>query len=390
MQYLCLECAGVGMKYDGSADGLRGLASLNVTLAHFVAAFWPELLRFNYPGLEFQQDPLTPLEEVLSSPLVTLLFNGHFAVLVFFVLSGYVLAMPARNGNFTSIRGRLWGRYLRLNIPIAAACMTSWALLQVGAYWNQDAALLTGSQWLALYFKADISFLQMVYISSFGGIFGDGSLVPPLWSLRVEFIGSVVLLAWLAIFRSWYVMAALAVMSFSLGLAGQVFIACIILGGLLNWISLPKFAGYMVGGIGVYLGAYQPQSVWFVWLPAMGDDPKTLYNAIGASLLVASVCRSCAFHNPFSTGPLKSLGEISYAMYLIHFPLLCSVASYVVVKLGSGAAGLAVSLAVYVSLTFFLSALMTTVVDRPAQALSKSFAQWVEASFRSATQSFRN
>jgi peptidoglycan/LPS O-acetylase OafA/YrhL len=85
---------------DSSADGLRGLAALNVIIAHFFDGFWPKVLFPVYGDLQINSSDPSSLEKVLGSPVTTVFFNGHFAVMIFFVLSGYVLATPAVENDF--------------------------------------------------------------------------------------------------------------------------------------------------------------------------------------------------------------------------------------------------------------------------------------------------
>ncbi len=68
--------------------------------------------------------------------MVSIFYNGHFAVLIFFVLSGYVLTMPYYNQDESSgvLSKRLWGRYLRLNIPIFFAISISYVVYVSGLY----------------------------------------------------------------------------------------------------------------------------------------------------------------------------------------------------------------------------------------------------------------
>lgn len=100
---------------DRSADGLRGMAAFNVAICHFVSAFLPAMLHKNYPSIFSESIEKSAIFDFLTSPPATLFFNGNFAVVLFFVLSGYVLTIPyfAKNEK-TVIQKRLWARYLRL------------------------------------------------------------------------------------------------------------------------------------------------------------------------------------------------------------------------------------------------------------------------------------
>ena len=109
------------------ADGLRGLAALNVVISHFMAAFTPFLMHYNYPET-FPAGQMSTFSTILNLPIFTILYNGHFAVLIFFVLSGYVLARPYYLDKSHSLKNRLWGRYLRLNLPIAVSLLISFFL----------------------------------------------------------------------------------------------------------------------------------------------------------------------------------------------------------------------------------------------------------------------
>ncbi len=181
-----------------SVDGLRGIAAFNVAVSHFVAAFLPSMLHKNYPSIFAKNHHPSGLFDVLTSPMVSIFYNGHFAVLIFFVLSGYVLTMPYYNQDESSgvLSKRLWGRYLRLNIPIFFAISISYVVYVSGLYLNVHAADMSGStEWLKNFFPSGILLSDAVKESVFQSIiFGNSALIPPLWTLKIEFIGSLYVL----------------------------------------------------------------------------------------------------------------------------------------------------------------------------------------------------
>jgi len=77
--------------HNKKLDGLRGLAALNVTISHFIAAFFPALLNANYPQTFPANNNPSILFKIVSFPAISVLYNGNFAVLIFFAISGYVL-----------------------------------------------------------------------------------------------------------------------------------------------------------------------------------------------------------------------------------------------------------------------------------------------------------
>jgi peptidoglycan/LPS O-acetylase OafA/YrhL len=71
-------------------DGLRGVAALSVVVCHFVCTF--------YPALMFgSRDPTLWVADALSRSLLFAMYGGTFAVYVFYVLSGYVLAASSQS-----------------------------------------------------------------------------------------------------------------------------------------------------------------------------------------------------------------------------------------------------------------------------------------------------
>lgn len=365
---------------DTSADGLRGLAALNVMFCHFVAAFLPSLLRGNYGDLEQAKNPLSLVEKLIGSPVFTVLFNGNFAVLIFFVLSGYVLSTPALKNDNPKIRSRFWGRYLRLNIPVCVACILSWCALKIGLYYNLDAGVITNSKWLLQQYARDVSFKELIEIATIKGVLGEGVLIPPMWTIRVELIGSVVLLATLMLSPANRQIACIAVVSVAVLLMrteDTIYLLCFFAGCLCNWMTVSRRVALLLFVVGLILGSYQPDGVTFM-LPSLTSDPKTLYNAIGAVSLTIALCRGGLFARSLAHPYVQYLGKVSYSIYLLHFILLCSVSSAVVVTLGAGWVGLSVAFILYVITTFSIAHFFTLTVDNSAVRLAHRFARFIE------------
>ena len=111
-------------------QGIRGLASLIVVVAHGYEAFgWPKH-SFDRPYIF--QIPFTRL----------ILDGGYLAVCIFFLLSGYLCAIKPlrllRAGNPDEARRAIASgalrRLVRLGIPATLATTFSWFLTQIGAF----------------------------------------------------------------------------------------------------------------------------------------------------------------------------------------------------------------------------------------------------------------
>jgi peptidoglycan/LPS O-acetylase OafA/YrhL len=372
-----------------NADGLRGFAALSVVLAHFCAAFVPGVLHANFPTVFAAYPAPGPLTQLAGAPFSTLFYNGHFAVLVFFVLSGYVLSMPYYSQPeraVCSLQRRLWGRYLRLNLPIIAAIALALAVFQLGGYANGPAAERSGSLlWLKTFFAADLTTLSALREAAFGSIvLGQASWLPPLWSLCIEFIGSIYLLLFFLVKPAQRTVVPMLVVFALLTLthrAQAIFYVAIFVGAWIHEWPLAERPRLRWLGVvlGAYFGAFQYSAWTHSWLPTPPlFEIKTFYNTIGAVLLTAAVVHGTG--SRLWSGALgRFLGRTSFAVYLLHFILLCSLACHAYLWLPPGMLSLALVLALYLASCYGLSVVFERYIDRPSIELSRRFANWLLA-----------
>ena len=88
-------------------ESIRGLAAVQVVLLHFFSAFWPDLV--------FESVNHGVAWYVHLSPLY-FLYDGHSAVYIFFVLSGYVLSRSFER-HLEHPLALILARALRLGLP---------------------------------------------------------------------------------------------------------------------------------------------------------------------------------------------------------------------------------------------------------------------------------
>lgn len=368
------------------ADGLRGITAFNVAVNHFVAAFLPMMLYPNYPTLFSQNTNPSYLFEVITSPIVSIFYNGHFAVLIFFVLSGYVLTLPYFTNNNNSkiiLKKRLRGRYIRLNIPITVAILASFLVYKFGLYSNIEAANISGSvNWLKTFFPEGITTLNTAQEAFYKAIlFGEGTLVPPLWTLKIEFIGSLYILLFY-IFKPKSAIATPLLIAcclmYAIHLQDSIYYFAICAGSLLNNLTVYSKYKIFIFSLGFYFGGFQFDSLVYNYLPSLNFlgvevwDKKTFYNAIGAVLVALSVIQGFG-SKVFESRIFQFLGKISFSIYLIHFIVLCSLYSCVYIHLPQSKLFLGINFALYVFVCFIVSMVFEKIVDKGAINISHKF-----------------
>lgn len=365
-----------------NADGLRGIACLTVAVHHFIGAFLPTLLHNNYPTPFPAATALSLCTRIFSSPVMTLFYNGNFPVMIFFVLSGYVLAAPYYHPNedTTRLHRRLWGRYLRLNIPVAASILISFLVYQCHGYFNIPAATVSGSQlWLGTFFQPDISYTtalkDMLWRSL---ILGEGTFNPLYWSLKAEFIGSIYLLIFYIIKPKRYLIFFFPLLMILIYLSDSttttpVFLYAILLGSLLNIIRIPKKYYLLLFIIGLFFGAFQSASSFYhVFPPVLKWYRSYFYNTIGALFVTAPIVHGFGTKF-FQSKVLQFLGTISFPLYLLHFIVLCSFSCWLYLLLPQNPMTLCLNFTLYLLVAIGLSILFEKYIDQSAIRLSHWF-----------------
>lgn len=97
-----------------SLDALRGIAAFIVIIFHILISF--DIFREANYSYEYSNFLIKMMNE---SPL-HLLWAGNEAVLLFFVLSGFVLAIPFQKGRYSGYKNFIFKRFLRIYLPYIA------------------------------------------------------------------------------------------------------------------------------------------------------------------------------------------------------------------------------------------------------------------------------
>lgn len=314
------------------------------------------------------------------------IFNGNAAVCIFFVLSGFVLAELVQRSPL-SFPAQATRRYVRLLGPMLITSTLAWGLLVLGAYRNIDAAEVTGSAWLASWYHFEPSFSGMVREMAYGAFASGESIYNcNLWTMQPELIGSL------------YVFLIGAILPFKTGRAlcyialgiwyWPSYIALFSVGALLYEFS-EKFASIIrwtslkaaIAATGLFFCIATEKWLAALQLPSMD---MTELHMIAGSLIVLIVITWDHLQKLLSLSPARWLGRISFTLYLLHVPIICSLTSWLVVTLPraialSGAA--AITIAVVFASSTFLNLIVDEIPTRVSRAVGYAV-QTVIAQFK--------
>jgi peptidoglycan/LPS O-acetylase OafA/YrhL len=356
-------------------DGMRGLAALFVFFCHYFYTCFVITYGYGYgePGMN---------NNILQLPIIRLFYSGPPMVCLFFVISGYALSlkplrlMRARSwDNLTNtMTSSIFRRGLRLFLPTTISTFMVFLLLRFNFYegtreFAYDTRFMRNIQenhpekletFTLQFYDWIWKVFQFVHVWSWEPFGGSTSYDVHLWTIPVEFRCSMVLfivLMGIAKLRTWIRFVTLISVSWFtyrndrwemlLFLSGT-FLAEIDListarkasrstasTGLLDsflstrekylqvfWTAFGIFSLYLMSQPDdgfettpgwVYLGTLIPE--WWV-------DKYRYYQVLGSILFVLSSNRSKVLQRPFNSSFVQYFGKISYAIYLVHGPVL--------------------------------------------------------------------
>ncbi|MBK9283457.1 MAG: acyltransferase [Sphingobacteriaceae bacterium] len=320
-------------------EGARGFAALIVVFQHLALIFYPTLYTGDSVTAHYSPD----LEFFLATTPFNIFYNGNFAVCVFFVLSGFVLSNKYfLNPSISILIDYSLKRYFRLLIPAAFSAIFAFLMLYV---FKPDffitESVTNAGPWLKGLFADKPGCFDFVY-TMFIDVFinGNNKYNPVLWTMGVEFLGSLLLFAVLALTHvivnknKMFILIISVLFIFKLHFYAAFFIGSLI---CYNYQksdkSLNKFVTLSLLIIGVYFASYPTswqymnQSIYkpFLWLQM---DFMNYALVIGSGILFYLLTKSILFQKLLSNAFFKLLGKISFSMYLIHLVILITVTRY--------------------------------------------------------------
>jgi len=320
---------------------------------------------------------------LVDTPL-GILINGSFAVSIFFVLSGFVVSRAAAKSNdpfFINIPLR----YLRLALPVTASVIFAWGLLTLFPNASYRLNLILPNPWLNNTYQQHIpSFFQALRSGFFDALLTGGPSVykwnNPLWTMYFEAMGSMAIYLIYGVTKGWLRVTIIVLVGVAVTISPYPrfgpYYFCFVLGALMmeRWTAgkLRSFSPAIALAAGVLLGFPGENFVerWKIphpwhWLTL--GAPDGLIAPVAAALILYAALNLAPLEKILSSRIPQFLGRISFPLYLVHVPLLCTVfaLAYVWIQPVSGFT-LAVLFAVYLAVSLLLATAGEIWIDKPA------------------------
>jgi peptidoglycan/LPS O-acetylase OafA/YrhL len=345
-------------------DGLRGLAALTVVVFHFFSAYAPTLLSEESSLPWWGSD--TPL---------AVLFNGGFAVSVFFALSGFVVSNSAAQRKMP-VAFNLVSRYFRLAIPVVASTIIAWALLAISPHTVAQLKAVEPHAWLNWTYDGTEPGILAAIKSGLFDVFihGGSQFNNVLWTMKIEFLGSFAIYLLYGLANPRFYVPALIIFALAAVYGRHPEYSAFAIGVLMRegvtTNRLPTKFAWGALAFGIVIGAMMQGYSVRLGLPLKyGDfalgEPHKVWHVMAAGALLYAVLGLPILRAFLSSRPLRFLGDISFGVYLVHVPLLYTafVPFYLVAR--TSQTGIAALFITFLTVAVLVGYAFTLLVDRP-------------------------
>jgi peptidoglycan/LPS O-acetylase OafA/YrhL len=359
-------------------DSLRGLAAITVVFHHF-SRICPE----SFTHLLIR----TPLR---------LLIAGHQAVILFFLLSGFVLTQPYKKKNTLSYGHFLLKRVCRIYLPYLGALA-----LAILCDLSFPAHGPSNNYWINYTWSQPVTARLVLQHVIFLGVYNWSQFNAAFWSLvyemRISLVFPFIAVAVLRLRSIWLVICAVVL---SLGSFSAAFLfsnglhlfnldaaistaltfhyaAFFVIGSLLakhlhavnRWYAKlkPTQAAILAFFVLALYGFAQASS-----LVQRFSIPGGIFDwpvAAGAVMLIVFAINSPPFHKFLNSHTIHYLGERSYSLYLIHGTILFSLIHTLM-----GRVRLDILFLLYLAITLFVAEIFYRLIEHPAMLFGRRLA----------------
>lgn len=322
------------IKRIDTLDSLRGIAALTVVIHHCMLVF-PDFWSVYDPSSTHKTN--SPFIEILTYSPLHLIWGGFEAVILFFVLSGFVLSLPFISGKDPNYLDYAIKRIFRIYIPYITLIMLA-AILHSLLYRTHTPNL---SYWYYQWWSRPIDFQMAVDHLLMIGSDEQNILNPVIWSLVHEMRISLVfpIIIWIVIKLDWKNTAIIAV-------------SLIPLASILGKLHFPATICHSIGYTSLFLAGatlakYRHEIVNYLatrsrttraillgfalllinirWqLPTL-QIPESLIIGLGSLLLIALALVPGKLATFLEHPALLWLGKVSYSLYLVHVIILLTI-----------------------------------------------------------------
>ena len=324
-------------------EALRGLAALVVLFHHFMLGFTPRL-----HGMFYAEQPYS----LFGTPAFAFV-NGSAAVIVFFVLSGFVLTVGIlKSQRAAGVFVAALKRWPRLALTVTVANTLAGLLMAHSLFGNAHTATLVPSSWLGLFYNWQSAGNDEVLLSVVEGattfFTGASRYNSNLWTMYYEFWGSMIALGCafvLVAISNRSVQGMFLLLAWLVASAFNANMGSFVIGVALaaiyarrsTWVW-PNRTICLIVPVIIFVFGYHENLIsgrsegWYAFSnPLAAQNPpllRVVLHSIGAALALLLFLHVPMVKRVMSGEVGRKLGLMSFPIYLSQILVICSISSW--------------------------------------------------------------
>lgn len=326
-------------------EGMRGIAAFVVYIHHFILLIYPSFY-FLDPIINNDSNFI----QLFAKTPIGIFNDGHMPIRFFFVHSGFVLTYAfIRSGaiekyNYFKIFSAVLRRYFRLTGPVLASILFAYLLMKMNFMHNKVVDDQHIRKWISGYYKFTPDFWNAFLQGIWGTYFefkSSSTYNSSLWTIAIELKASfmVYFLAFIgSFFTLWKRLIIYFIPMFLFGLNSNY--SCFIFGLIMcefymfkGQLKIKKKSVLLIILLfAIYFGGIKTfDNVLYSWIPIGHLGEKYIFysfKTVGSILLILFILNSSILKQILKSRPVHFLGKLSYSFYVLHFILLASLSSY--------------------------------------------------------------
>jgi len=331
-------------------EGLRGIAALIVLFSHLHQTCFIIHKQLLYSHIESWNIFFVVKDLIIN--ILNLLHDGDLAVWIFWVLSSYVISILffKKNENYDKIViGYFSKRYFRLFIPVFFSIIFAYVLLEYGLMFNHHLATKLGNPysngWLSSFYNFKPNFFIAIKTGIYTTFFNyqnDYSYNAVLWTIYYEFLGSLFTFSIFGIIRHnsrrflLYFIITIILIKLKL-----LWLCAFVIGHILcdyDFSIIKSNSFKKIKTIENKLHEFRIIVFIFSLLFIIFSTPimtflniPYIYHKLILSIFIVYICLRNKLYKLFFSSRIPFwLGKISFSLYLVHLPILCSFTCYLI------------------------------------------------------------
>ena len=359
-------------------EGLRGIAALIVLLNHL--QFICFVTHYDFVIGYINQLEIYNVFKVFLINSINLSFDGRLSVWIFWVLSAYVISIiffkPNENYNKILIE-YVTKRYFRLCIPVLCSVILAYLILKFGLMYNHQVGTVlgpaSGEDRLYPLYSFEPNICSAIYSAVYETFFNyqyNSSYNRVLWTIQNEFLGSLFIFSIFGIVRHnsrryiFYLLILIVLIKLNI-----IWLCAFVMGYILCDYEFSTPESKIIASLKLSeLRLFKYKSYTFILGVAAIIFSRDMVTFVSSSLdkqcllisfFIVYICvRNSIFQKLLSLKVPLWLGKISFSMYLLHLPIICSLTSFLLLSNASFTGKIsatAITIAVVLIVSFFFN-----------------------------------